>query len=252
MSAGADWILPGWPAPARVRAVSTTRIGGISVGPWRSLNLGVRGGDDPAAVEENRRRLAAACGWTGQPAWLAQVHGADVLALADPPAGEPRADGAVADAPGRVCVVLTADCLPVLLCDRAGTRVGALHAGWRGLAAGVVEAGVAAMDGPGASLLAWLGPCIGQAAFEVGPEVRDAFLAADPGCGSCFLPGRGDRWHADLRALARRRLAGAGVTEVHEDPGCTWSDARRFYSHRRDGETGRMATAVWLADAPRA
>lgn len=243
-------IRPDWPAPTRVRAVSTTRDGGVSTGAWASLNLGGQTDDDPARVAENRRRLAAAAGCP-PPVWLRQVHGTGVVELAGPPprgSAAPVADAAVTGAAGRACAVLTADCLPVLLCDRAGTRVGAAHAGWRGLAAGVVEAALAALAVPPDSVLAWLGPCIGPAAFEVGPEVRDAFLAADPAAAPAFVAGRGDRWHADLRRLARRRLRAAGVTAIGASDACTASEPRRFFSHRRDGPCGRLATLIWLAE----
>ena len=240
-------IRPDWPAPARVRAVSTTRIGGVSRGPYASLNLGARGDDEPARVAENRARLAAAAGCP-PPAWLDQVHGTAVAHPTRENAVEPRADAATADRPGLSCVVLTADCLPLLLCDRGGRRVAAAHAGWRGLAAGVIERAVAAFDGEPGELLAWLGPCIGPDAFEVGPEVRAAFVEADSGAEGCFKPGEGDRCFADLRGLARRRLAAAGVDAVTASAACTYGEPDRFFSHRRDGPCGRMATLVWLAD----
>lgn len=244
MSAGI--LVPDWPAPAAVRAASSLRAGGVSPPPWDSLNLGDHVGDEPGRVAENRRRLAEALALPDEPAWLEQVHGIRVLALdGDGLPASRAADAAVTGRPGRVLAVLTADCLPVLLCRRDGTRVGAAHAGWRGLAAGVIEAAVAAMGSAPAGLLAWLGPAIGPAAYEVGPEVRDACLAGDPGAGACFAAGRGDRWHCDLPALARRRLARLGVAAVHGGAWCTASDPARFFSHRRDGVTGRMATLVW-------
>lgn len=240
-------IRPDWPAPARVRAVSTTRVGGVSRGPYASLNLGTRGDDDAARVAENRSRLAlaAAC---PPPAWLEQVHGTAVARPRAPDISEPQADAAIAEGPGTSCVVLTADCLPVLLCDRGGRRVAAAHAGWRGLAAGVLERTVAGFGGDPGELLAWLGPCIGPDAFEVGPEVRAAFVAADPGAGGCFIPGNGDRYFADLRGLARRRLAAAGVPAVSATAACTYHESDRFFSYRRDGPCGRMATLIWLVD----
>lgn len=239
-------IRPDWPAAPRVRAVSTTRMGGVSEGPWRSLNLADRGGDDPERVAANRARLAAAAGCP-PPAWLEQVHGTDVAVLAGPPAAPPRADAAVTDRPGLACAVLTADCLPVLLCDRAGTRVAAAHAGWRGLQAGVLEQTVARFDDDPADLLAWLGPAIGPDRFEVGGEVREAFMASHRSAREFFRPStRRDHWLADLYGLARLRLAAIGVTRVSGGEHCTVSDARRFFSYRRDGITGRMATLVWL------
>ena len=240
-------IRPDWPAPARVRAVSTTRIGGVSRGTYASLNLGARGDDEPARVAENRARLAAAAGCP-PPAWLDQVHGTAVAHPTRENAAEPRADAATTDRPGLSCIVLTADCLPLLLCDRGGRRVAAAHAGWRGLAAGVIERTVAALGGEPGELLAWLGPCIGPDAFEVGPEVRAAFVEADAGAESCFKPGEGDRCFANLRGLARRRLAAAGVDAVTASAACTYGEPDRFFSHRRDGPCGRMATLVWLAD----
>jgi YfiH family protein len=196
-------------------------------------------------VAENRRRLREALALPSEPAWLEQVHGIRVVELPDAPQGP--ADAAVTFAKGCVCAVLVADCLPVFLANRAGDRVGIAHAGWRGLAAGIVEATVAALGCEPASLLAWLGPAIGPAAFEVAGEVREAFLARDAGSADAFRAGRAGHWHADLPALARRRLAAAGVTEVHGGALCTHADPARFYSYRRDGSTGRLAALAWLA-----
>lgn len=249
-----DWLVPDWPAPANVRACMTTRTGGVSRPPWDSLNPAGHVGDDPAAVAANRailrRHLPA------EPLWLEQVHGCDVVARSEettvdlPP---PCADASLARRPGQVCAVLTADCLPVLLCDRAGTVVAAAHAGWRGLAAGVLEATVARMAVPPCEVLAWLGAAIGPDAFEVGDEVREAFVARHPLAAVAFrpaLPGTLDgaprKWLADLYALARLRLAAAGVGEVYGGGLCTHADAARFYSYRRDGVTGRMASLIWL------
>lgn len=238
-------ILPDWPAPAGVRAVSTTRVGGVSAVPCDTLNLGQHVGDEPAAVAENRRRLRAVL--PAEPAWLQQVHGTQVLRLDggrfDVP---PEADAAWTAQPGVVCAVMTADCLPVLFCDVSGTRVAAAHAGWRGLAAGVLEETVVALATPPGDLLAWLGPAIGPDAFEVGDEVRQAFVADDPGAAAAFRPGEPGKWLADLFALARRRLARAGVTRVFGGGLCTVSDPTRFFSHRRDRRSGRQASLVWL------
>jgi YfiH family protein len=242
------FLQPGWPAPARVRAVSTTRIGGIGAGPYTSLNLALHVGDDQAAVEANRARLRGTAGLPAEPVWLEQRHGTRVLDL-DAERSDVKsleADAAITSVAGRVCAILTADCLPVLLTDRSGTRVAAAHAGWRGLAAGIVERTVAAMAMPGAEILAWLGPCIGADRFEIGPEVRDALVAGDPGADGCVRPGRADRWHADLQALARRRLIALGIESVTAAAACTFSDSRRFFSHRREAPCGRMATLVWL------
>ncbi len=239
------WIVPGWPAPANVKALSTTRAGGVGVAPFDSLNLGTHVGDDPAAVAANRARLRALL--PVEPCWLNQVHGTAVVDLATAH-GVPDADAAVSRTPGAVCVVMTADCLPVLLCDRAGTVVGAAHAGWRGLQGGVIEAAVRAMNVPAGELMAWLGPAIGPAAFEVGDEVRAAFVADDPAAACAFRPaGPAGKWLADLYLLARQRLAALGVTAVHGGDSCTFTEAERFFSYRRDGRTGRMASLVWLA-----
>ncbi len=236
------WLQPVWPAPANVRAMQTLRKGGISDGVWSSLNLGDHVGDDEDHVAENRRRVGAML--PGAPLWLKQVHGLTV-ADADVATGVPEADAAVARQPGRVCAVMTADCLPLLLCDRAGSVVAAAHAGWRGLQAGVIEATVAAMRVQGAEVLAWLGPAIGPEAFEVGDEVRQAFVAEAPSADAAFRSHGTGKWLADLYSLARQRLAGCGVTAVFGGDFCTFGDAQRFYSYRRDGVTGRMATLIW-------
>ena len=241
-------LRPDWPAPPGVQAAMTLRTGGVSAGPYTSLNLGDHVGDDPAAVAENRRRLREALALPSEPLWLEQVHGTAVARFGG--ADRPRADAAVALAPGQVCAVMVADCLPVLLADRSGTCVAAAHAGWRGLAAGVLEAAVAALPADPAQLVAWLGPAIGPEAFEVGPEVREAFVAVDPTATDAFRPGEGDRWLADAYGLARQRLARAGVTDVHGGGLCTVSDPSRFFSYRRDGATGRMAALIWrIADS---
>jgi YfiH family protein len=242
MSLHPDWIVPDWPAPASVKAFITTRADGVSTGPYAGLNLGLRTEDDPAAVEANRRRLRAAL--PGEPKWLRQVHGAEV-ADADALTEIPEADAAVARAAGTVCAVLVADCIPVLLTDRAGSTVAVAHAGWRGLARGVLERTVERMAQPPRTLLAYLGPGIGPGAFEVGADVREAFLAAGAAADAAFAPRSPGKWMADLYRLARQRLAGCGVSEVYGGEWCTYSDARRFYSHRRDGPTGRMAALIW-------
>lgn len=246
MSGAIELIRPDWPAPPAVRAVVTTRTGGVSGGPYASLNLADHVADDPAAVAENRARIAAAAGLPARPRWLRQVHGHRAVDAAVVGAGC-EADAAYAVEPGVVCAVLTADCLPILLCDEAGSRVAALHAGWRGLAGGVVESAVGAWDDPKA-VMAWLGPAIGPDAFEVGPEVREAFLAQDRGAAGAFRPGAAGRWWADLYALAHLRLQAAGVARVHGGGFCTYHERERFYSYRRDGETGRMASLVWLEE----
>jgi hypothetical protein len=242
-----EFLVPDWPAPSNVRAAVTTRSGGASGAPFDSLNLADHVGDDPACVAENRRRLREALTLPAEPFWLHQVHGCDVADANAAGAGPPcAADAAVATRPGSVCAVLTADCLPVLFCSRAGDWVAAAHAGWRGLAAGVLERAVAHAPVPAADLLAWLGPAIGPQAFEVGSEVRAAFVVDDAGAADCFAPSPAGRWLADLYALARRRLERCGVGWVGGGGLCTCTDARRFFSFRRDGTTGRMASVIWL------
>lgn len=243
-----DWIVPDWPAPANVRAVMTTRRGGVSQAPYASFNPASHVGDDPAAVEENRRRLRQ---WLpAEPLWLNQVHGCAVVSAGG--ADVPSADAGVAFQPDEVRVVLTADCLPVLFCDETGSVVAAAHAGWRGLASGVLEETVRSMRTPPERILAWMGAAIGPAAFEVGPEVRENFVAQQALAGIAFrpaLPGTLDgaprKWLADLYTLARIRLAGVGVERVYGGGLCTFADAERFYSYRRDGRTGRMASLIW-------
>jgi polyphenol oxidase len=244
-AAGEAWIVPEWTVPASVRAFVTTRAGGVSEGEYASLNLGLRSGDAAQNVERNRRIVREHLPQT--PRWLAQVHGAAV-AMADDLAEDANAmaDAAVARNPGRVCAVLTADCMPLFLADRWGTHVAVAHAGWRGMAAGVIENTVAAMGSPAASLVAWMGPAIGPDAFEVGPEVRDAFLAGDPESGAAFRPHKPGKFMADLYALARARLARAGVREVHGGGFCTFHDAERFFSYRREKKSGRMGAFIWM------
>lgn len=238
-------IVPDWPAPAGVRAAQTTRLGGVSRPPFDGLNLALHTGDCGDHVAANRHRLRQHLELPAEPAWLEQVHGTDVVAAA---AGPACADAAWADRPGVICAVMTADCLPVLLCDDGGETVAAAHAGWRGLADGVLEAVVAAMRRPSQRLLAWLGPAIGPDAFEVGDEVRQRFLAADPAAAGCFRRSPRGRWLADLYALARRRLARAGVEAVYGGGFCTVEQSDLFFSYRRDGRTGRMATLIWRED----
>lgn len=239
----ADCLVPDWPAPRNVRALMTTRAGGVSVPPWDSLNLGIAVGDDPDAVRENRARLRTLL--PAEPRWLLQVHAARVVDAAEVVDLE-RADASHTDRPGIVCVVQTADCMPVLFTDRAGTRVAAAHAGWRGLAAGVLENTVAALGGDPAGLLAWLGPAIGPTAFEVGDEVRAAFVDVSPRAADAFVPHGDGKWLADLYALARQRLAAVGVGDVSGGGFCTVTDRARFFSHRRDRVSGRMAALVWI------
>ena len=239
-----NWIVPDWEAPPRVRAVSTTRAGGVSPPPYDTLNLGDHVGDDVANVAANRQRLRQALGLAEEPCWLQQVHSDRVVQVEV--AGVHKADGAFTTRARVVCAVMTADCLPILLCDQAGTRVGALHAGWRGLAAGIVESGVAALGGRAASLMAWLGPAIGPDRFEVGAEVREIFLRTDAGAAVAFTPSDSGRWMADLYGLARLRLQRCGVESIRGGGLCTYKDPQRFFSYRRDRVTGRAATMIWL------
>jgi YfiH family protein len=241
-----QFISPDWPAPANVRAAVTLRAGGASQKPYDTFNLALHVGDDPRTVADNRTLLREALQLPREPLWLKQVHGTAVVDAATVHA-EPEADGAYAMRSGHVCVVMTADCLPVFLCDRAGTRVAVLHAGWRGLAAGIIEQGVKALAVPGAELFAWLGPAIGPEAFEVGSEVRAAFVAHDAAADAAFRPGVGGKYLADIYRLARQRLAALGVTAVFGGNFCTVRDSGRFYSYRRDGATGRMAALIWLS-----
>jgi hypothetical protein len=232
---------PDWPAPPNVRAWVTERG---SAARYGTLNLAAHVGDDLARVRSNRARLRAALALPGEPRWLEQVHGTRVLDLDRDAPG--AADGAVTARAGTVCAVLTADCLPVLFCDRAGTRVGVAHAGWRGLASGVLAAAVAALNRPPGDIMAWLGPAIAPAAYEVGAEVRDAFLTRDPSAERHFAANARGRWQADLYGLARDALAAAGVGAVHGGGFCTFTEAARFFSHRREAPCGRMATLIWL------
>ncbi len=238
----------------RIGAISTTRAGGVSPQPFDSLNLGFHVGDDPANVQQNRRRLREVVkekfGDELQFCWLSQVHGTKVVDASEVlAAGNPvEADASFSRTPGVACAVMTADCLPVLLWDKDATVVASAHAGWRGLADGVVEATVDAMEVDPAQIFAWLGPAIGPDVFEIGAEVREAFLATDEGAAHCFGPSpfNDDRWVADLYELARRRLRRLDVESIWGGEFCTYADAARFFSYRRDGQTGRMATAIWL------
>jgi hypothetical protein len=240
-----------WEAPANVRAFTTSRTGpGVSQPPFDRFNLGMGCGDDLEHAQRNRERLVAEFDLPAAPRWLQQVHGLGVVRFDAPAAGadarqEPVADASVTDLPNTVLAILTADCLPVLFCNQDGSEVAAAHAGWRSLSAGILEATVRAMHSPPARLLAWLGPAAGPQAYEIGVEVRDAFLAHDPGAAAAFTATREGHWLVDLYALARQRIAAAGVHRVFGGGLCTISDPQRFYSHRRDQRTGRMATLIF-------
>lgn len=236
-------FIPDWPAPANVGSLQTLRGGGCSPAPWHSFNLGDHVGDDPARVAANRASLRALL--PAEPVWLRQVHGTAAVDIAKT-AKTVEADAAFCREPGLVCAVMTADCLPVLFCDRGGSVVAAAHAGWRGLLAGVLEASIDAMQVPSGEILAWLGPAIGGQNFEVGDEVREAFVARDEIAGTAFRAHAPGKWLADLEILARLRLQARGVTAIYGGGFCTFADQERFFSYRRDGVTGRMASLIWL------
>lgn len=244
----ADWLVPDWPAPANVRAACSTRAGGCSGGAYESLNLGGHVGDDPSLVARNRAIFERAI--AARPVYMKQVHGTAGVALLDGHTEDGvEADGCVTGVRGVACTIMVADCLPVLFTTDDGSRVGASHAGWRGLAGGILDATVAKLA-PAPTLIAWLGPCIGPEAFEVGPDVKQAFEARDTSAARHFRPYREGKWLADLPALARMRLRALGITRIHGNDGsrewCTVANRSRFFSHRRDRVSGRFAAAVWL------
>ncbi len=237
-----ELIKPDWPAPANVRAFTTTRVGGYSKGAWSSMNLGLNCGDDPCAVHRNREKLRSQL--PAEPLWLRQAHGVQIATHSRASGEEPVADGVVSTLPAQVCAVLTADCLPVLFCNRSGTRVAAAHAGWRGLAQGVLQATVRQLEEEPGEIMAWLGPAIGPKAYPVGEDVRQAF----PEEQGIHFRKDGDRWLLDLYGVARLMLSQVGVTSVYGGHFCTHSNSKRFYSYRRDGVTGRMATVICLLE----
>jgi purine-nucleoside/S-methyl-5'-thioadenosine phosphorylase / adenosine deaminase len=251
----AEWIVPDWPAPTQVRAVCTTRTGGVSTRQYASLNLGLHVGDAVQAVTENRRRLCAELDLHKPPRWLAQSHSAKVVHLnaddprksasGDGPHQSLAADAAVTQSSDEVCVIMTADCLPVLFCERTGNVVAAAHAGWRGMAAGILEATVAAMHTPAEDILVWLGPAIGPDAYEIGDEVRAMLIQDQPLGELAFEPNGAGKWRCDLYLLASQRLRQAGIQHIYGGGFCTHTDRERFFSYRRDGECGRMATMIW-------
>jgi polyphenol oxidase len=238
-------IEPDWPAPSHVKSLITTRQGGVSLAPFDSLNLAAHVGDDPAAVARNRAILKETCRLPNEPFWLSQVHGCEVVDTASA-ASTCEADAVVSDRPGDVCAVLTADCLPLLMTDRQGTQVCAVHAGWRGLAAGVIESAVSRMRARPGDLLVWLGPAIGANAFEVGEEVRQAFVAQTSTDAAAFRRRDERHWLADIYTLARERLQRLAVGYIGGGDYCTLSQGRLFYSYRREGVTGRMASLIWI------
>jgi YfiH family protein len=239
-----EWLQPDWDAPAQVRAFATTRAGGVSEGEYSSLNLGFASGDASDRVARNRAIVRAHL--PADPAYLWQVHGTDVADLDQPLAPETKADASATSHAGRIASVLTADCMPLLFCDASGRRVAAAHAGWRGMAAGVIESTVRAMGPDPSNVLAWMGPTIGPDAFEVGPEVREAFVAGDPGAEEAFRSHKPGKFMADLYALARRRLRRAGVRRIHGGGFCTYHEPERFFSYRRAQKSGRMGAFIWI------
>lgn len=238
-------IAPAWPLPTGVAACSSTRTGGVSPFPWDSLNLGAHCGDNLAHVEENRRRFYEAAALPSKPVWLEQVHGTQVLHLNGETPASQQADASYTRQRGAVCAVMTADCLPVLFCNKAGTEVAAAHAGWRGLCEGVLEETVACFQDKPENIMAWFGPAIGPLAFEVGPEVRDAFRVKDAEAGQAFRPA-GEKYFMDIYKLARQRLNTCGIHQIYGGDRCTFSETQSFFSYRRDNITGRMASAIWL------
>ncbi|WP_375804021.1 purine nucleoside phosphorylase YfiH [Plesiomonas shigelloides] len=242
-----NWIEPDWPAPAKVRALSTTRDGGMSEGPYASLNLGSHVGDSLSAVDQNRALLRNAARLPHEPVWMDQVHGTRVLTLPLADGESKQADAAFTATAGQVCTVMTADCLPVLFCSTDGSQVAAAHAGWRGLCDGVLEKTVARFGVAPARLIAWMGPAIGPQVFEVGEEVRERFIQFNPAAAMAFQP-HGDRYLANLYLLARQRLLAAGVGAIYGGDYCTYSDPERFFSFRRESETGRQASLIWIEE----
>lgn len=247
-------IIPDWPAPKRVKAVSTTRNGGVSLAPYNGLNLGLHVGDDTERVQQNRSLLQHELSLVQAPAWLNQIHSSKVIDLKQPLTGLIDADGSYSREPGLACVIMTADCLPVLLCDKDGTQVAAVHAGWRGLAGGIIEAALDKFSVPANEIMAWLGPAIGPTAFEVGGEVRQQFMAVDPQAALAFTPqakvvdgqSGSDKWLANIYLLATQRLQKYGITQVYGGDHCTVNEPELFYSYRREPTTGRQASLIWL------
>lgn len=240
-----NWLTPTWPAPHNVQAICTTRMGGVSEAPFDTLNLGDHVGDEPRVVARNRELVAEILQLPAKPFWLQQVHGVKVARQNVDNLGCP-ADASVAFQASEVCVVMTADCLPVLFCDRAGTRIAAAHAGWRGLCDGVLEETIHALDCEPSEILAWMGPAIGPQAFEVGEEVRAAFMAHDEHAAVAFKPLVAGKWLANIYELGRQRLAASGVLAVYGGDFCTYTQKDLFFSFRRDQQTGRMASLIWL------
>lgn len=244
----ASFIPADWPAPKNIIAGTTTRLGGVSLTPYAELNLGLHVGDDPKAVAANRQHLQNLLSLPNPPCWLNQVHGIAVVEAKSNDTTPPTADGVYTHQKDQVCAIMTADCLPVLLCSKNGEAVGAAHAGWRGLQAGVIEAVISQLKSTPENIMAWLGPAIGPKVFEVGPEVREQFIAHDPKAAIAFTTSQENKYLADLYALARQRLQALGITAIYGATYCTYSDPKRFFSYRRDqGRTGRMASLIYIS-----
>jgi hypothetical protein len=239
-----ETIRPNWAAPSAIQACCTTRVGGVSAAPYNSLNLALHVGDDAARVTQNRRLLREQLKLRAEPCWINQTHGTRTVTLEQDVTRD--ADAAVTRVAGTIAVVMTADCLPILLCNRAGSEVAAVHAGWRGLQAGVIQSALATMNSPNHQLMAWIGPGISQACFEVGDEVRTAFIDSMPDAQAFFSANRRGHWLCDLGGLAEQELKAQGVGEVCRDSHCSYRDSDRFYSYRRTATTGRMATLIWI------
>lgn len=240
-------LTPDWPAPKHVRAYTTTRLNGFSHDPYASFNLGDHVGDDHENVLQNRTYLKKILNLPTDPIWLNQIHSTDIFNV-DRDVKPQSADGSYTSHKNIVCAVLTADCLPILLCDQSGTQIAAVHAGWRGLAAGVIESALNSFNPTDKKIIAWIGPAIGQAFYEVGDDVRDKFLEIDADAGKAFQPYKQSKWLANMNLLARQRLEKSGVSEIFGGDLCTFQDSERFFSFRRDGKTGRMASLIWISD----
>ena len=239
-----ETLKPDWPAPPGIQACCTTRRGGVSQAPFDSLNLGLHVGDNAEDVARNRDRLRDALQLPGEPSWINQTHSTRVITLEQDDGRD--ADAAITREPGRIAVVMTADCLPILLCNRQGSEVAAIHAGWRGLQAGVLQGTISTMQSPPRQLMAWIGPGISQGCFEVGEEVYAAFVDADAAATSWFLANRPGHWLCDLAGLAESVLRQQGVADVLRSPHCSYRDAEMFYSYRREPVSGRMASLIWI------
>lgn len=240
-------LIPNWPAPKHIKAFSTTRLNGFSQNPYDSFNLAYSVGDDHEKVSQNREHLKKILNLPSDPLWLSQIH-STVIYKVDQESMPKNADGSYTTSQNKVCVVMTADCLPILLCNLSGTQIAAVHAGWRGLADGVVESALNCFNPSDEKIIAWIGPAIGKTFYEVGDDVRDRFLEINSNFNKAFQPHKQSKWLSDMNLLARMRLEKAGVSDIFSENFCTFADSDRFFSYRRDGVTGRMASLIWIAD----